>query len=785
MEQRRVRVLGEDFTFKSRQPDGSFGPTPLRDYYYPITLAVPLEGNESIIGYDLRSAPTIEFLEEARRTGKLVATHQFTLAQRSGTDDLLAINLIMPVFARGNRSGPDAFRGFVQCIIQINASLSEIHGPSSDEALNIFYLDASAGPGERRVMYANLAGEELPLTVSTDIDPPTITNEPGAYFHEESILIGGREWKLVAQLNPAWAEEQRGMLPWLILGGGLTATILLSSLVNSLLLRNRKIERTVERRTEVLNRTQELLQEDIQRRKEAEQNLQESQALFEGLLHNCPGEIFVKDLQGRYTLFNREYESSLGLSADEIRGKTDDELFEPELANRFAAEDEEVFNSKGPLRYESEHTFRGRHRVDLVQKFPIVGADGKIRALGGIVTDVAYRAEAEKLRQDFERKIQSSQKMESLGVLAGGIAHDFNNILATVLSQASMLRRDDKLTSLQDTQLERIEIAARRAAGLCEQMLTYAGQGGHDTEPVDVNEIGEDIRSLLAASISKRINLTFEPAQDISLIEANPSQLRQVVMNLVINATDAIGEDAGCVTLRTAQRTIAAEELNQAVGHPDLAGGEFVVISVDDDGPGIKAEDKDRIAEPFFTTKFHGRGLGLSTVLGIVQKHDGAMAVKSSPGEGATFTIMWPVTTKSSTPAHPVPKNETTPPAAPGSVLVVDDEDTLREVAASFLELEGLTTFEAADGEEALRVYRDNRTKIDLVLLDLTMPGMPGAEVLRTLKEIDPEIRVIILSGYAPEDPRSRLAGLTFDAFIQKPYELNDLIGEVHRLLGP
>ncbi len=231
-------------------------------------------------------------------------------------------------------------------------------------------------------MYANRAGKQLPLTVSQDVSPPDLSAAKEHEFHRESLEVGGREWQFIAQINPAWATRQRSNLPGLILGGGLTAKFLLSLLVNSLLIRNRQIERQVDQRTRELQHTEGLLKEDIERRIAVEQSLHESKALLEGILQNCPGEIFVKDLEGRYLIFNTQYQDSLEKSSDEIRGKTDHDLFEAKLADRFVDEDQRVISSGTALRYETEIEFHGHKRVDFVQKFPIPGPDGKPQALG-------------------------------------------------------------------------------------------------------------------------------------------------------------------------------------------------------------------------------------------------------------------------------------------------------------------------------------------------------------------------------------------------------------------
>lgn len=782
-ERGNTRIQGRPIGILQRQSNGSLVPAPPAETYYPIQTAIPLEGNESVIGFDLSSAPTWPSLERARDTQNLVITPQFTLVQEKGPNDSLAVNLIMPVFIRESDSSPEEFRGFIQCILRIRDTLGELHRDSPDEALLIYYEDVSAASNERSVLYANLAGHEPPLSNSQTVELPINFDSSNPDFHFQNLSIGGREWRIISQINPAWAIAQRTLTPMVILGGGFSTTFLLSMLVNTLLLRTREIERTVKRRTSALEETRRMLEQDITQRVVAQKNLRESEALLRGVLDNSVSEVFVKDRHGRYILFNEEYRKSLGKKTEEIIGRTDSELFSPELAADFVAADLKVLETREVIRFETDFEFEGRRRVDIVQKYPILDSDGEIYAVGGIVTDISDRAEAEKVRQDYERKMQASQKMESLGVLAGGIAHDFNNVLATVLGQATLLRRQGNLGDKQDRQIGLIEVAARRASSLCEQMLTYAGKASHETELIDLNKIIKETTELLTASLPKNISLITEFTQPIGAINANSAQIRQVVMNLIINAADAIKPTIGSVTIRTSQLHYLADEFSAAVSPAGLAAGDYIVVEFTDTGTGIKPEILNRIFEPFFTTKFQGRGLGLSTVIGIVKNCGGGVTAVSHPAGGSTFTILLPKFT------DPTPSEEPTSLLEGsnvwGGALVIDDEQPLRQLAVTLLELEGMTTFEAANGKEAINVYRSHQKEIQVILLDLTMPGMTGAETLAELRKINPDLRVIILSGYSAKDPKTHLDELEFDAFLQKPYELGDLLREISAVLPP
>ena len=783
-ERRMPNQTRAPYVIRQKLPDNTWSPAPQADYYYPIQLAVPLEGNEQVIGYDIRNAPTAKFLEKARATRSLVATPQFGLAQADQPDDDLGVIFIMPVFGQEQGEETDEFRGFIQCVFKIHEALAQLHQDSADDALLLYYEDASATGDERRVMYANLAGDEPPINNSSTVTPPPLPDLNDPHVVVETISVGGRDWRIIAMINPEWATAQRSAMAGVLLSGGLVVTFILAYLVNTLLLRNREIERTVESRTSDAVASRKLLEKDITRRVVAEKSLRESESLLRSVLDRSPSEIFIKDLRGRYTMFNAQYQRAMGRTAPEIFGKTDFELFPTEIAKKFADEDKLIIETKEPQRYETELDISGKSRTDLVQKFPLLDADGKVYSICGIVTDISYRAAAEAERQHFERKLQASQHMESLGVLAGGVAHDFNNILTTILGHAGMIREKGGRVSDHHEQLKRIEHAARRASDLCEQMLTYAGQGPHSLDLVDLNNIVRDTVVLVAVSLGKNIELPLELSPHLHAARADSSQLRQVVMNLIINAADAIGDRPGNIKLRTFERAYTAADLSQAIGNPELPPGTYLALEFIDDGCGIEAADIARIFEPFFTTKFHGRGLGLSTVLGIVQGHQGALFLESQVGRGSTFRVLLPATTEQ------VVSADTSPPfggnpTLTGTAMVVDDEEAVLEVTVTALEMSGMATVSASSGREAIELYKSQQGPIDVVLLDMTMPGLSGADTLKILREINPELRAIVLSGYSQKDAQIKMNQLRVDAFIQKPFELSELIREVSALLPP
>ena len=404
-------------------------------------------------------------------------------------------------------------------------------------------------------------------------------------------------------------------------------------------------------------------------------------------------------------------------------------------------------------------------------------AGEKMARLFGSLQDITQRKKADEDRQKLQLKMLEAQKLESLGVLAGGIAHDFNNILTVIMGNASLARAD--LTSMPDA-LEHIETAANRAADLCRQMLAYAGKSRFSLETQDLNAIVQDTTHLLRTSINKNAELEFALAPDPLAVEIDASQIRQVIMNLVINASDAIGSAAGHIRVSSTRKAITADQLRDARIGQESPPGDYVILEVEDDGCGMSPQTVSRIFDPFFTTKFTGRGLGLAAVLGIVRAHRGAFFVRSTLGKGTTFTLLLPPALK-----NIVARTKIVSTASPleikenGTVLVVDDEPQVRKIAASILEKQGYTVAVAADGYEALALALAHGMRFKAVLLDLTMPGLDGPNTLRELRGLSKRVPVLIMSGYSETDARKHFAADPLIGFLPKPFTAEDLLHKI------
>jgi signal transduction histidine kinase len=408
------------------------------------------------------------------------------------------------------------------------------------------------------------------------------------------------------------------------------------------------------------------------------------------------------------------------------------------------------------------------------------------RANRALQAEMVERELAEEERRKVQVKLLHAQKLESLGAMSGGIAHDFNNLLVGILGNAGLALQELSPDAPVRSTIEEIEASALRAADLTHQLLAYAGKGQFVTATVRVSQLVEEMENLLSTAVGRAARLEYEFPDALPAIEADASQLRQVVMNLVTNAAEAIGTSNGRITVRTGVMDATREYLSDAQLGPNLPEGEYVFLEVEDDGHGMHPATVARIFDPFFTTKFTGRGLGLAAVLGIVRAHRGAIKVTSAPGQGTAIRVLLPVA-PSGRPAPAVvsEKGALAEERAPGgTVLVVDDEETVRTIAQRVLERHGFTVRLASGGVEAIRIVKSEPEAVDLVLLDMTMPDMSGPVTLQELLRFRPTLRVLLSSGYTADDTLPKLHPGAQVGFIQKPYRPADLIAAVRHALA-
>ena len=421
----------------------------------------------------------------------------------------------------------------------------------------------------------------------------------------------------------------------------------------------------------------------------------------------------------------------------------------------------------------------GEERLVLAQASPV--RDERGDTIGGVVVfvDVTERLRAAEARKALEAQMLRTQKLESLGVLAGGIAHDFNNLLTSILGNAELAERRLQRHGDASGALHAIRAAAERAAGLTRQMLAYSGRGSLEVRSLDVVGHVMEIVDLAAASIPKKVRLEVERRTALPAVEADPSHLQQLVMNLVINGAEAVGDAPGRVRVELREARLDDQDLRMMAFSAGATPGRFAQLRIQDTGCGMSAETVAQIFDPFYTTKDTGRGLGLAAVLGIVRSHGAALHVESVVGEGTTFDVYLPVSDQ------PADRTESKPPpAGEGLVLVVDDEPVVREVAGQLLELLGYQTVLANGGRAAVELFRSRHREIDAVLLDLTMPELSGAETLGLLREIDPGARVVMMSGYPEPEVVTRAQASGPVGFLQKPFRPEALGQALGRILN-
>ena len=436
--------------------------------------------------------------------------------------------------------------------------------------------------------------------------------------------------------------------------------------------------------------------------------------------------------------------------------------------------------------YEEEIVFPdGSRRTLLGNVVPLFGPGGRPDGAVAAFMDITDLKRAAEEKQNLERQILQAQKLESLGVLAGGIAHDFNNLLTMVLGNANLARGSLQAGSPAAAHLAEIEKASRRAAELCRQMLAYSGKGRFVIERLHLSEVVEDMAHMLEISVSKKAVLKYEFARDLPAVEADPTQLRQVIMNLIINASEAIGDRSGYIRVSTGQADLRREDLAGTLPGEEAREGTYVYLEVEDTGCGMNAETLGRIFEPFYSTKYRGRGLGLSAVLGIVRAHSGVMRVRSEEGRGTTFRILFPAV-EGSAPAVPESAAGGEAWRGHGCALLADDEEGIRLVGRRILEQLGFKVITASNGREAVDRFRQHARELNCVLLDLTMPELDGMEVLGRIRAIRPDVPVLLTSGYDEKDVQRRHGPAPFSGFIQKPFEMNVLRSKIRdAIAGP
>jgi PAS domain S-box-containing protein len=521
---------------------------------------------------------------------------------------------------------------------------------------------------------------------------------------------------------------------------------------------------------------------DITALKKAQQDLTGSEERYRLLVETAHDVIIRHDLAGNVTFVNRAGLELTGFTEEELLGRNALDIIPPEMRDEtLERKNKRAAGNSGVFLYETVFLDGKGRRVPMEISSTLIPASlsgGEPQVLL-VARDISERKRIEREQRELEARLRDAQKLESLGVLAGGIAHDFNNLLVAIMGNAELVRSDLPADSTQRHCIDSVLEAAGLAADLCRQMQAYAGDGKMTMRPSDLNQLIADIERLLQVTVSKRSHLHFELADDLPRVLIDEPQIRQVLMNLVGNAAESLGDEGGEIMLRTGVRELSDESLKKVVGGESLAPGPYVWCEVRDSGCGMDKETALRIFDPFFTTKFAGRGLGMSAALGIIKAHSGGFTLDTGPASGTTMTFLLPVhATETDSPRRARRRSPDVSRAdLKGKlILIVDDDPSVRSVGESFLRRLGCQVLSAADGYEAVRVFGERHREIDAVLLDFTMAGLDGMSAYRRLRVIRSDVPIILSSGYDADEVADKTAGFDIAGFVAKPYSLKMML---------
>jgi PAS domain S-box-containing protein len=571
---RRARgLVTPDFTPRYRDERGHLAPLPSappadREHAL-VTYIHPLAENEAALAYDILSAPTAPDLARARQTPRgIVLSRRFDLAQ--GGEGVVLLTYIE---RSSSQPPPLGGPGFVQLVLRLETALGRAWNSVPNTILDVMLVDSTEGHAH---IFSQIG--DTPYAAAT---PPPDDIFPTQRAITRELVLGGRHWRAYYRPRPGWIEARRSSAPLFSLVGSSLLTLLSLAYVNTLRRRTARIAH------EVRSRTAELA---------------ESRAMLDEIIDHNPGVIWVKDATLRYQLVNLRFCSAYRLSRPEILGKSDHGLHADPVVEAMEAVDRRVLATGDTVSFEESYDMPDRRRTYLVSKFPLRAPDGSIRAVSGIATDITELREAESGRRAIERKLLENQKLESLVILAGGVAHDFNNLLTGILGHANLLRALLPEADAAQNSVAQIEIASHRAAALCRQMLAYSGRGRLAVRSVDPGQIAREAAEFLRLSVARQASFRYQLAAGLPPVTADPEQIRQLAMNLLINAAEALPEGRGDITLSTRALHADAQLFSRCVLAPELPAGTYVCLEITDQGCGMPPDLLARVFDPFFTS---------------------------------------------------------------------------------------------------------------------------------------------------------------------------------------
>lgn len=744
LENRASAETGRPFVTTVRDNTGQLSVSPLRDEHWPILYSQPVAGNERALGFDLSQGPTRATLERARQSGRLQVTPRISLVQTAGDDP--GIVAVAPVFRNGE------FVGWVQGVFRVRIMLRAASLSPGLRAHDLMFLDRTLPDDHPSyLLHTEMADGETSL----NLEPGDFTT---AWHSRFDLHFGDRIWEVLARPASEWVRQRQSPLVFLILGAGVLVTALAGVMVDVLARRAEWGRRLVSERTVELAENRRRLQE---------------------ILDFSPVAIFVKDLDRRYVEVNPHFCKLLGHPREQIIGRTDDDLFRPEDAAQFFEGDSRALTSGSVIQHEARAHCNGHERWSIVHKFPLTDGKGQVVGLCGIVTDISNLKEAEHGRLHAERRLQVRQRLDGLAVLAGGIAHDLNNVLAPILLTVDVLRSSAEDDTTRDL-LDSLGQSARRGAGLVRQVLAFARGVEGNRESVDLVAMVRALVKQAGEIGTPGLQVSASLPDHPTTVRADADQLHRALLNLVVNARDAMPHGGHL------QLSVDSMEVDAlfAANLPELSPGHYRTIAVSDTGSGIPVEVRDRIFEPFFTTKPPGRGtgLGLAMVDAIVRAHHGAVTVYSEPNRETTFRLYLPAHEDGTKQA--VHEDKIARRGEGRTILVVDDEPAIRAATRRTLESAGYQVLLASQGLEALEVFANHEGRIDLVLTDLVMEGMDGAELLENLTARFPDLPVLVTSGFPATDRVAKALAERRWRFLPKPATASQLLQALSETLA-
>lgn len=532
----------------------------------------------------------------------------------------------------------------------------------------------------------------------------------------------------------------------------------------------------------VLARTAKL-EKEVHERKKAEEKLRLQAQHLSMHVQHTPLAVIEWNLNFEIVEWNKAAEVIFGFSRDEALGKTPYELLLPEEEKKQLHKLwDKLTNQRGSIRQINTNLTKNKE-IKTCEWFntPLLNSHGDIVGVASLALDITDRLKAEQANKMLQEQLLQSQKMEAIGNLAGGISHDFNNLLQGISGYTQLMLATCDPTSKNYSHLQGIFQATERAADLIRQLLTLSRKVESALGPLNLNEQVTQVRAILDHTIPKMIDIKIDLAPDLYTINADPVQVEQIILNMAINAHQAM-PDGGTLSISTANTCL---DDAFCAKHLQATQGPNVMLKIADNGLGMDQATQERIFEPFFTTKEvgQGTGLGLSTVYGIIQSHGAYIQCVSSPGKGTEFTIYFPAIARQQEHLD-LPQEENVDLGGNETVLIVDDENIVREIGAEILSSHGYATLLAESGEEAVQIYAANTNKIDIVIMDLNMPGMGGFNSIRKLKALDPNVCILVASGYIPTESVKQATELGADGFISKPFQVMSLLNKIQKTLA-